>query len=331
MKNEKKAENKTVWESLRHVADIGTYRLLADTDECVVIRMENETGKGDMIVYQVFEGIYLMYNDFHMEYYQSEYQTIATAFAIDYCREGSLTMECDNGFCQVKKAGNVCVDSRVHHKGIVKFPTKHFHGITIGFERGIAEETLKSEVAGIQVNLEDIRNKFCGKDSSLFLITEDENLKRLFTDLYHVPERAKQNYFRVKILELLVYLSAIEIGNIESDKPYFYKEQIEKATAVRKLITEDLKVNYTADELSERFDISKTALKNCFKSLYGRPIYTYLTEYRMHRAAELLVGNPELSIGDIAFHVGYESAGKFSGAFKKVMGMTPKEYRNQSH
>ena len=317
-----------IWQSFRQMANIGNYRMLADTGECVVIRVENDTGEGDMIIYQVFDGVYLMYNDFHMEYYQSEYQTVSTTLAVDYCREGSLTLECDNGIYQVKKVGNICIDSRVHHKGLVRFPTKHFHGITIGLESGIVERTLKREVAGIPISLEDIRNKFCGNGAS-FLISEDETLKRLFTDLYHVPERAKRNYFKAKVLELLVCLSAME--TVESEKPYFYKDHIEKAGAVKKLITEDLKKNYTIDELSERFDISKTALKNCFKSLYGKPIYTYLTEYRMHRAAEMLIGSPASSIGDIAFEVGYESAGKFSAAFKKVMGMTPKKYRNQPH
>ncbi len=326
------AENNgiTVWGSFRHMADIGTYRLVADTGECVVIRVENESGEGDMIVHKVFDGVYLMYNDFHMSYYNSEYQTIETMLAVDYCREGSLTLNCDNGLYQLKKAGSVCIDSRVHHKGKVSFPTNHFHGITIGFESKLAEKTLMEQVSGIPLDLYAIRDKFCKKENT-FMIKENNDLKRLFTDLYHVPERAKQNYFRAKVLELLVYLSAIETENTASEKTYFYKGHIEKAGAVQRLITEDLKVSHTIDELSKHFDISPTALKNCFKHVYGKPIFTYLTEYRMQKAAELLIGRADLSIGDIAYSVGYESGGKFSGAFKKIMGMTPKEYRNQPH
>ncbi len=320
----------TIWKAFRKIGDIGTYRLIVDTEDCVVIRVENESGEGDMIIYQVFDGVYLMYNDFHMEYYNSEYQTIETVLVVDYCREGSLTMECDNGFYQVKKAGNVCIDNRVHHKGIVRFPTKHFHGITIGFESDLAVESLSKEAHGIDISLAEIRDKFC-KGQGAFIISENKNLKSLFTDLYHVPERVRSNYFRAKVLELLVCLSAMEIDDKESEKAYFYKDQIEKVGAIKRLITEDLKENYTIEELSNRFAISQTSLKNCFKSVYGKPIYSYLTEYRMQRAAELLIGNPDISIGDIAFTVGYESAGKFSGAFKKLMGMTPKEYRNQPH
>ena len=322
--------NWTAWDSFRHMANIGPYRLVADSGDCVVIRLENETGEGDMILYQVFEGVYLMYNDFHMAYFDSEYQTVETVLAIDYCREGSLQMECANGFYCVKKPGSVCVDSRVHHKGIVRFPTSHFHGITIGFEQSLAGDTLQKQASGIPVNLERLREKFCGKETA-FVIREDENLRRLFTDLYHVPDKVRLEYFRAKILELLVYLSAVEIEDMRTEQTYFYRDQIEKVNAIEKQITGDLTVNHTIEELAKQYDLSQTALKTCFKSVYGKPIYTYLTEYRMHRAAELLIDRPKVPVGDIAFMVGYESAGKFAGTFKRIMGLTPSQYRNQPH
>ncbi|MBQ9279232.1 MAG: helix-turn-helix transcriptional regulator [Lachnospiraceae bacterium] len=324
------AKNMTVWESFHNMADIGEHRLIANTDECVVVRLDNETGEGDMIVYQVFDGVYLMYNDFHISYYNSEFQTIETILAIDYCREGVLQTEQDNGFSIVKKTGNVCIDSRVHHKGKVFFPTSHFHGITIGFEKNVAEKTLKEEVKGIPVDIGAIRDKFCGNGQP-FLLKEDENLKSLFTALYKVPDKVRTEYFRAKVLELLVYLSAIELDDLESEKPYFYNSQIEKVNAIHKLITSAPEHDYTIEELSKRYDLSQTTLKKCFKSIYGKPIHAYMTEFRMQKAAELLKGNEKMSIGDIAFTVGYESGGKFSAAFKKTMGMTPSEYRNQPH
>ena len=324
------SNEKTIWDNFLHFGEIGPYRLIASTKECVVIRVENETGEGDMILYQVFDGVYLMYNDFHMSYYDSMYQAAETVLAIDYCREGSLIMECENKFYQVKKPGSVCIDSRVHHKGMASFPTKHFHGITIGFESPLAEQALLREASGIEIDLQAIRNKYCGEDGYM-IIKDNETLKRIFTDLYQVPERARQNYFRAKILELLVCLAAIETEDVKDERTYFYKGQVEKTNAVMQKITEDLKKNYTIEELSESFGISQTALKDCFKSMYGKPIHTWLREYRIHTACELLMTHSEMSVGDIAYEVGYENAGKFSGAFKKVCGMTPKQYRNQPH
>ncbi|WP_130838585.1 helix-turn-helix domain-containing protein [Lachnoclostridium sp. Marseille-P6806] len=323
-------EEKSIWEDFIHFGEIGEFRLIADSEDCIVLRVENDTGEGDMIIYPVFDGIYLMYNDFHMAHYDSMYQAAETVLAVDYCREGSLIMECDNGFYQMKKSGNVCVDSRVHHKGVARFPASHFHGITIGFESPIAEKALTKEAPGIEIDLMTVRDKYCGKDG-FSILKDNETLRRIFTDLYQVPERARQNYFRTKILELLVCLSALEKSGTKEEHTYFYRDQVEKTTVAMKLMTEDLRQSYTIEKLSDRFGLSATALKDCFKSMYGKPIYTWLKEYRIQTACELLMTQPEKSIGDIAFEVGYDSAGKFSGAFKKICGMTPKEYRNQPY
>ncbi|MFQ8908341.1 MAG: helix-turn-helix domain-containing protein [Subdoligranulum sp.] len=40
--------------------------------------------------------------------------------------------------------------------------------------------------------------------------------------------------------------------------------------------------------LSQQFRISGTALKSCFRQVYGVPIHQYLLEQRMAQAAELL-------------------------------------------
>ena len=79
-----------LWKTFHNFGKLGEYRVLAQTEECVVIRLENETGEGDMVLYQVFDGIFLMYNDFHMSQYHSMYQAVDTMLAVDYCREGGV-------------------------------------------------------------------------------------------------------------------------------------------------------------------------------------------------------------------------------------------------
>lgn len=56
-----------------------------------VMQMENETGEGKMTIYEVFPGAVLLYNDFHMEYCESKFQSNnIDIFCIDHCREGSM-------------------------------------------------------------------------------------------------------------------------------------------------------------------------------------------------------------------------------------------------
>ena len=70
-------------------------------------------------------------------------------------------------------------------------------------------------------------------------------------------------------------------------------------------------------------------MKECFKSVYGQPINTYMRSLRMDRAALLLRQEPHAGVAEIAGRVGYDSASKFAAAFKAVKGKTPLEYRRE--
>lgn len=133
------------------------------------------------------------------------------------------------------------------------------------------------------------------------LVVKNENCKVM--QLYRLPEKAQ---------------------------PYFYKSQVEKIHGIRKLITEDLSKNYTQEELSRRFEISLTPMKQCFKSTYGQSIYKYLREYRKNRAAEMLLTEPGKKVTDIAAACGYENPGKFGQAFREQFGVAPLEYRRSN-
>lgn len=114
-----------------------------------------------------------------------------------------------------------------------------------------------------------------------------------------------------------------------TERPYFYKSRVEKVKAAHRLLTEDLERHYTIAELSERFSIPATALKECFKSVYGQPVNTYMRNLRMDRAALLLRLEPQTSVAEIAGRVGYDSASKFAAMFKEAKGKTPLEYRRE--
>ena len=51
-----------------------------------------------------------------------------------------------------------------------------------------------------------------------------------------MPEQIKLPYFRIKVLELLLYLDALELPK-DAEKPYFYKSQVEKVKAIHRLLT----------------------------------------------------------------------------------------------
>ncbi|MDO3410359.1 response regulator [Saccharibacillus sp. CPCC 101409] len=65
-----------------------------------------------------------------------------------------------------------------------------------------------------------------------------------------------------------------------------------------------------------------------FKQKTGQGFKDYVTQIRLDRAMEML-GESELKVGDIAERVGYPDVRHFSQVFRKKIGCTPSEYREQ--
>lgn len=298
---------------------------LAESDGCGVYQVRNESGEGTMTCCRVFPGAVLMYNDFHMDSFESRFQAAADMLCIDYCREGRMEYEVGKGAFSYVEAGDLKIDRRLEHQGHFAFPLSHYHGVTIGLHIPEAAKELEGAMGDYPIDLRALRRKYC-PDAHPRVIHGAPSIDHIFQELYSVPERIKMPYFRVKIMELLLYLDALELGD-ETEKPYFYRSQVETVKAVRAYLTEHLDRHFTLEELSGRFQIPLTTLKSCFKNVFGSPVNTYMRGYRMDRAAIFLRQEPETSVLEIAGRVGYDSASKFAAAFKAVKGKTPLEYR----
>ncbi len=75
-------------------------------------------------------------------------------------------------------------------------------------------------------------------------------------------------------------------------------------------------------ELANSCGVSRTILADRFKQMLGVPPIQYLTEWRMHKARELLVTSDQ-STAWIAEQVGYATEWSFSKAYKRVFGEPP--------
>ena len=298
------------------------------TEDRIVMQMENQTGKGTMTAQRVFDGAYIMYNDFCMASCASTFQLTGrkAMLAIDHCRAGRIEMEWKPGIYTYLQEKELRIDNRESHNGHVLFPLEHYQGITIGFDMNVAERALQAVFPGFSVKLDDIQQKFVNGNKP-YVLKEDTGIEHIFSELYHLPDKVRKEYIQLKVLELLLYLDALTISDSLEDRPYFYRSQVEKIKAVHDFIANEIGKHYTTETLAEMFSISPTALKKGFKEIYNDSLYAYLRRIRLNTAIKLLKTEPEKSIGEIASIVGYDNQGKFSAAFKSMMGVTPLEYR----
>ena len=83
---------------------------------------------------------------------------------------------------------------------------------------------------------------------------------------------------------------------------------------------------WTVTELAEEAGMSRAALARRFTEVVGEPPMTFLTNWRLTLAADLLCEQGSI-IGSVAHQVGYASPYALSAAFKRVRGISPKDHR----
>lgn len=81
-------------------------------------------------------------------------------------------------------------------------------------------------------------------------------------------------------------------------------------------------------DLAEKVSLSPAHLQRLFKRHTGMQLGFLITEWRLQKAAELLMST-NLSIKEVAHQVGYQHHSSFVRAFERRFAQPPKLYRNQ--
>lgn len=82
------------------------------------------------------------------------------------------------------------------------------------------------------------------------------------------------------------------------------------------------------EDIERQMNLNRDYLNRIFKSTTGYSLMEYVQNYRIFMAKRMLAESRD-SISQICFLVGYDSPPYFSKIFKKLVGQTPLEYRNQ--
>ncbi|AWB45543.1 AraC family transcriptional regulator [Paenibacillus sp. CAA11] len=91
-----------------------------------------------------------------------------------------------------------------------------------------------------------------------------------------------------------------------------------------------IELNYaqkiTIEDLARFIGLNRSYLCSLFKQRMNISLQDYLIRFRINKACEMM-GNEKLSIADISRSVGYLDPLLFSKTFKKIKGVSPKQYR----
>lgn len=109
--------------------------------------------------------------------------------------------------------------------------------------------------------------------------------------------------------------------NASQPKDYYIQQAM---LFIEKNHSRDLSISEIADFLS----LNRNYMTKIFKEAVGLTPKAYLINYRMRKAASLM-NNSFLTIGEISNLVGYSDPLLFSRMFKKIIGLSPRAYRNR--
>ena len=295
-----------------------------------ILHEGNESGEGTMRRFEVAPGIQITYNDLKMDSCFRPIRFEKNFLQINHCLEGCYECELDGGSVSFLGEGDLCVDYLSKDRQVFlgsRIPLKKYRGITVLLEMETAQQTLDQGFQQAHISLEQIKKRLCSDGRSLIIKSKHE-IDHIFSEFYSVDERIQVPYFWIKVNELLLFLSLLDGSAV--CRPQQFSADISKRTQeVYQYIIENPFTKDTIQDLACMFGLAESSLKRCFKSIAGTSIGTFVKTKRMEAAADMLVSEPTLSIGEIGSVAGYENQSKFSAAFKSVMGVTPQAYRHK--
>ncbi len=290
----------------------------------------NTESYGETICYDICPGITLIFNEFHILYKTSDFidqDPESTILIINHCKDGRYE-------CKLPQDRYIYIGEEDILMSIDLFKKNKLPEYTRGFHKGFSifinyDQFRKYIIENYPFYLEILihlyENIIDNKGFTLF--HPQKEIKQVITDIYS-SEFTRGIYYKIKVLELCLLLSSHKCVDESNIRNTYTPSQAKVVKKIKNDLSRDIASYVSLETLSKKYGINLTTLKNCFKDIYGKPLYAWYREYKFHRAKEL-IKNTDYTIARIADMVGYKSSSKFAKAFKKEMGVLPSSYRKK--
>lgn len=282
-------------------------------------------GKDERI--SLYDGIDLSYIEIASGSLPLRHEALEHIVQINYCRAGQIAWKTRNGNNIFLNPGdfsvhtlNVCMDSRL------RFPTGRYQGLAISIDLAEASAHPPELIAETGVFDGALREKIL-RNNTISFMAGNERSESIFAGFYGQPEKLKLPYQRIKVLELLLYLTQMEFAP-QNRLTEYQTKQVEIVREIHDQLLQHMERRVTIEALSKQYLINPTTLKSAFKAVYGTSLAAHIKKHRMEQAAKLL-RETDMSIAEIAQAVGYDSQSKFTTAFKSLYQTLPREYRKK--
>lgn len=125
-----------------------------------------------------------------------------------------------------------------------------------------------------------------------------------------------------KLANLLNYMlfEVLDVTSLKSNNEHVIK--------ILRYIEENITENLSLQMISNKINLTKEYTSYIFKKEMNKSLTNYINERKMLYAKKLIL-NREMSLSDIASHLGYSNYNYFSRLFKKHFNISPISFKNK--
>ena len=97
----------------------------------------------------------------------------------------------------------------------------------------------------------------------------------------------------------------------------------------RQMMRERVHHSLRAEDIADSLGVGYSWFRQSFKRITGVSPAQFISHLLISRAKEILVSEQQ-SISETAYTLGFESVGQFSTLFRKIEGITPRQFREEN-
>ncbi len=243
----------------------------------------------------------------HAKNHYKEREDGADQYILIYCTEGKGTIELDGKKYLMQESDVFCIPRGQKH-------------------RYYADRREPWSIFWVHFKGENVIH-FPVEESRVVHINSRHSHNRMVM-LFKILFRALERNYR---LGNFIYISQV-LSLILAE--VYYREKVDESTtqdrhvtAVIRFMYEKIQYNLTLEDISKEVELSKSYLHSVFREQTGKSPMEFFMHLKMKEACKLLKST-NLYIYEISVRLGYEDQYYFSRIFKKIVGVSPKEYRN---
>lgn len=137
-----------------------------------------------------------------------------------------------------------------------------------------------------------------------------------------------QNVMQKRKIQMKALSDILDIQSAKKTNEHLQQKDLDLISTIQKIVLSESDIQ-TVTQLASSVHLNSKMLQSKIKSLTGLTVNQYINHIRLKKAQELL-RNSTLTISEIAYEVCYKDPAYFSRIFKKQLGLSPKDYKEQN-